>query len=305
MEIGLGCPQQAFADIFAGDIGDAADLFFQPQVAGIVELQQGRLVGIFLADGIDDQPAAGREMAQDGDDGPPGGRGVDYGIQQPRRRLIEAAGPVGAEAEGEGAFISAAGEDIKATVGQALAGQLQHQMRRCAEAAETKRRPILFAIQQAGQPQGTETDSPGAKQGRRLGIAERLRYGVNEISGDDHFFGIAAIDIAAGGPETGAQAFLATKAMATLAAGVEYPGDPDPITDGQALDSLADGIDAADHLMARNDRQVRRYGSALDLIQFGMADAADQDAQAHLAGTGRRNGDIHRLQRPLMQGTGP
>ena len=53
-----------FAHIRAGDVGDALDSFFHPQVGGIIQARKGGAVAVFFADGVDDQPAAGLELRQ-------------------------------------------------------------------------------------------------------------------------------------------------------------------------------------------------------------------------------------------------
>ncbi len=50
-------------------------------------------------------------------------------------------------------------------------------------------------------------------------------------------------------------------------------------------------------LVAGNDRQPRRRGASLDLVEFGMADAADADRDPHLPPARFRNRAIDQAQR--------
>ena len=50
--------------------------------------------------------------------------------------------------------------------------------------------------------------------------------------------------------------------------------------------------DTADDLVTEDDRQTRRRGAALDLIQLGVADAADRHAHEDFARTGARIGEL-------------
>src|SRR4051812_42055775 len=54
--------RQKLGDIGAGDVGDALDLALHPQVLGVVELEESALVALLLANGVDDQATAGREV---------------------------------------------------------------------------------------------------------------------------------------------------------------------------------------------------------------------------------------------------
>jgi hypothetical protein len=52
----------------------------------------------------------------------------------------------------------------------------------------------------------------------------------------------------------------------------------------------------SDNLVAGNDRQGGRRCSALDLVQFGVADAAGRYANEHLAGPRNRIGHVGRFE---------
>ena len=49
---------QKFPDILTGDIGHALDFLFQPEMIGIIQIQQFAFFSFLFADGIDDQPTA-------------------------------------------------------------------------------------------------------------------------------------------------------------------------------------------------------------------------------------------------------
>ena len=107
-------------------------------------------------------------------------------------RLVGAAGPVGAEAAGEGLALLVAGlgegEDAPALVFRHLADDV----RRGAEAVEAE------ALGVAGQAQRAVADQPGAEQRRRLQVGEALGYREAEALVGDGVLGVAAVDVVAG-----------------------------------------------------------------------------------------------------------
>ena len=80
-----------------------------------------------------------------------------------------------------------------------------------------------------------------------------------------------------------AQIFPVHHAIGTDAAGVAEPRNADTLADVQVLDACADGIDPANDLMARDDRNLRVGQFAIDDMQIGAADAAGGDLNPYLA----------------------
>ena len=68
-------------------------------------------------------------------------------------------------------------------------------------------------------------------------------------------------------------------------------------------DSFADGVDAADNLMSRDNGQLGVGQFAVDDVQVGAADAASLDPHANLARSGRRVRPLlhhERFMRPMQ-----
>ncbi len=92
-----------------------------------------------------------------------------------------------------------------------------------------------------------------------------------------------------GEERTVAEIFHALPAEPADAAGISEPGDSDPITDPVRRDVAADEVDAADDLMAGNDRifDIGKFG--IDDMKIGPAHAARAHLDANFpvaAGTG-------------------
>ena len=68
------------------------------------------------------------------------------------------------------------------------------------------------------------------------------------------------------------------------------------------VDPLADLIDPTNDLMPRDDRQERRRGTPLDLIQLGVTDAAGLDPDPHLPCNRLRGRKIDQAQWLLVGG---
>ena len=66
------------------------------------------------------------------------------------------------------------------------------------------------------------------------------------------------------------------------------------------MDAFADRVDDADHLMAGNARVLDAGKQAQNRHHVAMADAASQDAKAHLFRTRDRNVPLFRLERPAF-----
>src|SRR5262249_60432309 len=68
--------------------------------------------------------------------------------------------------------------------------------------------------------------------------------------------GIAAVDLVARELRRIAEVLGRTAAKAAMAAGMAEPGNADPVAKPHAGDASTQGFDAADDLVARNDRQL-------------------------------------------------
>ncbi len=174
-----------------------------------------------------------------------------------------------------------------------MAGHHQHQVRRGAKPGQ----PEGLAVLQTRQPQRAVADGAGAQQRRGLDVGEDSGDGVGERGRHGHQLGVTAVGIAAGGAKVRAEVLIAGEASRAQAAGRIDPGDAHPIAGPEAVDAAAGGHDPADHLMAQDDRQSRRWGAALDLVQLGVADAADRDLQQQFVVGWNGVGQIGKLQR--------
>jgi hypothetical protein len=83
--------------------------------------------------------------------------------------------------------------------------------------------------------------------------------------------------------------------MAFAACGVN-PGDTDSITGFESAGALAGSGDGTHDLVPGYNRQFSKK-SALDLVQFGMADTANGDLDQYFAVFGLRNRYIDALKR--------
>ena len=70
-----------------------------------------------------------------------------------------------------------------------------------------------------------------------------------------------------------------------MSAGVTKPGNPDPLAHTQVLNAKAEGFDAPDHLVPRNDRIMGLRQFAVGDVQVSATDAAGQNLDPDLAGT--------------------
>ncbi len=167
-----------------------------------------------------------------------------------------------------------------------MPGRLKHDVGRSAEAEETER----LAIVEIRQSQGPIADDAGAQQGSRLHIAERLGDRIGGFLRNDHGFGVAAVGVAAGPAELLAEVLVAGPAELADAAGRVDPPDPDTLARREPRRARSQRVHPPDDLVARNDGQLG-FEPALDLIQFGMADAARRHADANFVGPrlGRRH----------------
>ncbi len=87
-----------------------------------------------------------------------------------------------------------------------------------------------------------------------------------------------------------------------FAAGPAQPGNPDPLTDTEVLDSGADLSDPADNLVTDDERQLRVWQFAIDDVQIRAANRARRHAHEQLARASTRHGHFDTLERPTDGG---
>ena len=137
--------------------------------------------------------------------------------------------------------------------------------------------------------QRAPADQAGAQQRRDRDIVAVFaeREGIARIG--DGVRREAAVARIAGEERTVAEIFHALLAEPADAAGVSEPGDSDPIADPVRGDVAADEIDAADDLVAGNDRisDVGKLG--IDNMKIGPADAAGAHLDANFSVAGNRD----------------
>ena len=113
----------------------------------------------------------------------------------------------------------------------------------------------------------------------------------------DRKFRIAAVNLIAREARVVAKALSAGLAVRANAAGVTKPGHANPITLGEALHALPQGLDDANNLMTRDKREFRPGKFAVQNMQVRPADTASLDAKQHLVRSRRRHGQLNLAQR--------
>src|SRR3989337_595735 len=116
------------------------------------------------------------------------------------------------------------------------------------------RQAKAFSVAKACKPQGAVSDRAGAKQGRGFGVVEGLRNRVGEGRPEREVFRVAAVDVAAGGPELRTQVLPARKTKLARPAGGGDPSDADPIPLPVAFRPPAQLLHPPNHLMPEHDR---------------------------------------------------
>jgi hypothetical protein len=76
-----------------------------------------------------------------------------------------------------------------------------------------------------------------------------------------------------------------------------YPTDTYPLANVIASAALAQLVHAPDDFMARDNRQLRRRRATLDLVELGVANAANGHLDENFAAIGHRAGNVTQLQR--------
>src|ERR1700730_3964700 len=144
----------------------------------------------------------------------------------------------------------------------------------------------------AGHHQRPPADQAGAQQWRDRDIVAVLaeRENIARIvaggGGED------AVPRISGEEGAIAEFFHALLAEAAPPAGVSEPGDSDPVTDPVCRDIAADKVDAADDLVARNNRIFDDGKLGIDDVKVGPANSACAYFDANLSIAGGRVGAL-------------
>jgi hypothetical protein len=174
-----------------------------------------------------------------------------------------------------------------------MAGDLNRDMRRRAEAVEPEARPGA----DFGEPETPKAYDAGAKQGGRLEIGERRRQFVYESFRGGGVFGVAAVYCPSG--ELGIVAKVLATALAEFAsaAGSVQPGNAYSRTFGDCACARSMRLDYADDLVAGNDARLANGKLTLRNVQVCAAHPAGVDADEHFAVGGFAAGDFRPLKR--------
>src|SRR5262249_39962971 len=149
------------------------------------------------------------------------------------------------------------------------------------------------------EDQRAVADEPGAEERRGVdGRERRLQAEGEGLVGDGHL-GVAAGELVAGEARVRAEVLTARLTEAALSAGPAEPGEAGALADGESARAGADRDDLADALMAEDQRQRRLGELTVDDVEVGATDAAGEDAEQDLSGTGERLGNLGLLERLL------
>src|SRR6266567_104934 len=136
--------------------------------------------------------------------------------------------------------------------------------------------------------QRAPADQAGAQQ-RRDGNVVAVFAERESVAGvGNGMRGEAAVAGVSGEEGMVAEIFVALLAEAAHAAGISKPGDSDPVADPMRCDVAADKINAADNLVARNNRIFDGGKLGVDHMQIGPADPTGAHSDANLSLAGER-----------------
>src|SRR6266436_4495677 len=161
--------------------------------------------------------------------------------------------------------------------------QLEHQVRRGAEAIETEAMSFL----RAAEAEGAVSDDAGAEQRSRVFVGEYGGQWVGEVFTNHAEFGVASVDVVAGELGMLAEILGVAPAVGASAVGGGGPGDADSVTSFQSADVGADRVDCADDLVAGDQREFGEREVALHGVEIGVAESAAVDADADFVGAGK------------------
>jgi len=134
----------------------------------------------------------------------------------------------------------------------------------------------------ANHSQGSIADQPGAKQRRATCVVKAIRQRKTETRVGNSPFCITAVYRVAGKARSIAEILLSRSTIETLAAGPAQPGNPDPLTDFQSLNTFSRRRDASDNLVSGNKRTFWLRKFSIDDMQVRPASRAGADFHQNL-----------------------
>src|SRR3990172_298476 len=129
---------------------------------------------------------------------------------------------------------------------------------------------------------GAVADDACTEQRGGLLVGEYLGNRVGEILTDNHILCIAAVGILSGPFGVVAEVFAAGSAETAFAATGVQPGYSDPLLNAESAGGAAFVGYCPYYLVAQDYRPFRRWESALDFVEGGMAQAAERDLDEYL-----------------------
>ncbi len=157
-----------------------------------------------------------------------------------------------------------------------MARDLRHDMRSRAEAVDAE------ALARTSELQRAVADQPGAEQRRGFGVAIAVRNRKHVACVGHGVLGIAAVDLVAGEARMVAEIFGALAAIGACAVGIAEPRHADAHPRSEALDAVAQGLDAPDDLVPEHERKLRLRELAVEDMQVGAAHPARRDLDQDL-----------------------
>src|SRR5260370_11187557 len=165
---------------------------------------------------------------------------------------------------------------------------LEREMGRAAEAIEADGRaaPALGALDRA------KTNYPGAKQRRRIRVANQTRKRIGKVLAQGGELRITAVMVPSGEARIGAEILAFAPAIRTYSAGLTQPCDPDAYAGFESSAARAHSLYHSYNFMAGDDTRTLRLKVALRDMQIGPAYATTFDTDEDFARTRLRRGDI-------------
>src|SRR6266581_1630361 len=122
----------------------------------------------------------------------------------------------------------------------------------------------------------------GTKERRNINIVVFVRQTKTKSRVDDGEIGVTTVNGIAGEPRAIAKILARRSTITAFAAGPGEPGDADALANGKSLDAFADLFEAADDLVAGNERQFRIRQFTIDHMKVGATNRACFNADEQL-----------------------
>ena len=158
--------------------------------------------------------------------------------------------------------------------------------------------PSRPPVRHRGAVEGAVPDDPGAQEGRRLLVVERVGQRVRVGLVDDRELRVAPVVVPPGEARGHAEVLVPSSAEPAGTAGVAEPRDADAIAEGEAGRTDATRHHPADDLVTGHDRRPVGREVALGHVQIGAADPAHGHLHQHLGRCRFGHGPLDRPQRP-------